>query len=403
MAIKHFAAALLGTLLMGTPSGAQSAVDLLQKGIHAQETVGDLDEAIRIFRQITGSPSNNKLFAAQAQYQLVVCMLQKGDRAAASREVELLARDYPEQQDLLARARKLLPVGAALLPAPWGEGEASQLNIKRDGVATGERLFYSVDPDTEGGQPANPQNQVLRWELITKNSRRSVTTRVDRATMDPAVKPNRSNPLLDSDDLTGDPAAATFNGPAIDVEQSIFRMRRLPLAPGYKATLASLPFTLGSYAPKQVEITVTGIETVETPAGRFKCYTVSAAGLGQTFWVGIEGARPLVRFRAGNVEAELVQVWGPENALERSLAFVTATGGSVAFPHMGPRNDGRCECPLGAAWRAGMADEGPHTRCRDSSGAAPCDGRKNLRKPNRAPGERADPLDQRPGRDQLHR
>jgi hypothetical protein len=47
--------------------------------------------------------------------------------------------------------------------------------------------------------------------------------------------------------------------------------------------------------------------------------------IGQTFWIGVEGARPLVKFQAGNVEAELVKVW-TTNVLESVLAFATAAG-----------------------------------------------------------------------------
>jgi hypothetical protein len=83
MTNPYFVAAMVAALLLGAPSHGQSAADLLQKGIHAQETVGDVDGAIQIFRQVAASPATNKVLAAQAQYQLVVCMLQKGDRGAA--------------------------------------------------------------------------------------------------------------------------------------------------------------------------------------------------------------------------------------------------------------------------------------------------------------------------------
>src|ERR1039457_1855557 len=83
MTNQYFVAAVAAVLLLGAPAKGQSAADLLQKGIHAQETVGDVDGAIQIFRQVAASPTANKVLAAQAQYQLVVCMLQKGDRAAA--------------------------------------------------------------------------------------------------------------------------------------------------------------------------------------------------------------------------------------------------------------------------------------------------------------------------------
>src|ERR1035438_8943371 len=168
MTKQHLVAAVVVALLLGAPASAQSAADLLQKGIHAQETVGDVDSAIQIFRQVAASPAANMVLAAQAQYQLVVCMLQKGDRGAARKELDLLARNFPDQPDLLNKARKLVPGGDTLLPAPWDEMEGSQLNIKRDGGFTGEYFYYSVDPPTPtsgSGRPANPQAVILRWEL----------------------------------------------------------------------------------------------------------------------------------------------------------------------------------------------------------------------------------------------
>ena len=145
--MKSIVAAITAVLILGIPGSAQSAADLLQKGIYAQETAGDLEGAIQLFRQVANPASTNKSIAAQAQYQLVLCMLQRGDRAAAAKEAETLARNFPDQQELVSKARKLLPGGGSgMLPAPWGESEVSQLNIKRAGAATGEYLYYSIDP-----------------------------------------------------------------------------------------------------------------------------------------------------------------------------------------------------------------------------------------------------------------
>jgi hypothetical protein len=141
MTPKHILLAATAALLLTLPGTAQSASDLLQKGIHAQEASGDLDGAIAIFRQVVDSPSTNKPLAAQAQYQLVLCMLQKGDRAAATRELAALERNFADMPDLVAKARKLIPGASARLPAPWGDRECAQLDIKRAGVATGEYLY----------------------------------------------------------------------------------------------------------------------------------------------------------------------------------------------------------------------------------------------------------------------
>jgi hypothetical protein len=355
MTTKYVAVAAMAALLFLSPARAQSAADLLQKGIHAQETLGDVDGAIQIFRQVAASASSNKQLAAQAQYQLVVCMLQKGDRSAAAQELQLLARNFPEDGDLVSKARQLVSGGAETLPEPWGESEVEQLNVKRSGQSTGEYLVYSVDHNHPiNGNPPNyfAQALVLSWELNTNSTNRSLLIEADRDTVQPVGKRHE---MHSTDDL-GDPAAIPFKGPAIDNEESVFLMRRLPLAVGYKT---KLPVTVEQIVPSQLELVVTGIEPVQTTAGKFNCYKISFAAIGQTFWIGAEASRPLVKFQSGNVEAELVKVWGPENVMESALAFLPAAGwkveqgfnasavGPVQTAHFG---QGQFGTPFGEVW-----------------------------------------------------
>jgi hypothetical protein len=67
-------------------------------------------------------------------------MLQKGDRSAAAQELQLLARNFPGEADLVSKARNLVPGGTETLPEPWGESEVAQLNVKRDGQSPFEWL-----------------------------------------------------------------------------------------------------------------------------------------------------------------------------------------------------------------------------------------------------------------------
>lgn len=315
----------MAALLLAQPGHAQTAADLLQRGIFTQETTGDIDGAIKLYCQVvesaSGNPSNN-LYAAQAQYRLVVCMLLKGDPTGATREFQQLEKNYPSQQDLVALARTMMPGSSAVLPVPWPESELSQLNIKRDGMATGETLYYSVEPS---GQ-FQPHQGTLRSELRTKNTTRSVTINVDRETLKPIRGPG-----LESNDDSGDPLADAFGGPAIDLEESVFLIRRMPLAAGFKTTLPTTSFTLGGKVPKQVELAVTGIEPVQVTAGKYNCYKVSVSPLGQTFWIGIDGSRPLVKFQSGKVEADLMKVWGPGTGVEAALAFLPTPAWQVQY------------------------------------------------------------------------
>src|SRR6185312_10608617 len=66
--------------------------------------------------------------------------------------------------------------------------------------------------------------------------------------------------------------------------------------------------------------------SVQTPAGKFNRYKISFPSIGQTFWIGVEGKRPFVKFQSGNVQAELVKVWGPERPLEAILDTVRKAG-----------------------------------------------------------------------------
>jgi hypothetical protein len=64
MTIRYIGA-LLAALLLVAGASAQTTADLLQQGIHTQESAGELDRAIAIYRQVVASP--NKELASQAQ------------------------------------------------------------------------------------------------------------------------------------------------------------------------------------------------------------------------------------------------------------------------------------------------------------------------------------------------
>jgi len=102
--------------------------------------------------------------------------------------------------------------------------------------------------------------------------------------------------------------------------------------------LATQPFVLGESTSRQVELTVTGTESVQVVAGKFNCYKVSLGALGQTFWIGVDGARPLVKLQSGKVEAELVKVWGP-SVFDSATAFLKTAGWIIRFPSTNPGQD----------------------------------------------------------------
>lgn len=85
-------------LLLAVPCFAQTLTELFQQGIYAQETSGNLDEAVKIYRQVMNSASGQPAIAARAQYRLAAAYIQKGDLVTAAAEFQKLVHDYPDQQ-----------------------------------------------------------------------------------------------------------------------------------------------------------------------------------------------------------------------------------------------------------------------------------------------------------------
>ena len=118
--LTNFVAAIV---LGAVPVAAQSASELLQKGIYTQDTVGELDGAIQIYRQIIASSPSQHDIAAEAQYRLAQALIRKGDLTGAALEFQTLARDYSEYQALISRMAAPAPGIFRFTSAPANTAE----------------------------------------------------------------------------------------------------------------------------------------------------------------------------------------------------------------------------------------------------------------------------------------
>jgi hypothetical protein len=102
--MKHrlLAGAALAMAVVALPGSAQPLAQRLQQGVYAQQTAGDLDGAIRIFREIVASNPEQRVYAAQAQMHLAQALLQKGDLAGAAQEFTTLSANYSEFRNMIA-------------------------------------------------------------------------------------------------------------------------------------------------------------------------------------------------------------------------------------------------------------------------------------------------------------
>lgn len=101
MMLKYAGAAVLGLALLPAPGSSQTAAELMQKAVYAQQTTGDLKQAIQLYRQILTSSGADRKTAAAAQFRLAQALLQNGDLSEAAREFQMLA-NYPEYKDAIA-------------------------------------------------------------------------------------------------------------------------------------------------------------------------------------------------------------------------------------------------------------------------------------------------------------
>ena len=113
--------------------------ELLQKGIYTQDTAGDLDGAIAIYRRIVNSGNSPRDVAAQAQYRLAQSLIEKGDLANGATEFSNLARNYSDYARLISTLAAEASKSVNPLPAGGRGGRGGA-----DSAATDTERFEQI-------------------------------------------------------------------------------------------------------------------------------------------------------------------------------------------------------------------------------------------------------------------
>lgn len=133
---------------------AESPAVLLQKGIQAEESAGNLDEAIKIYRQIIEEAKANREYVAQAHLRLGMCLMKAKRDKEAAEVFEKLIADFPEQKELIAQARKHLP--APTFPDIVG-------------CRLRETISLRLEPPKPGWKEAKPARSLSVYEYTILN------------------------------------------------------------------------------------------------------------------------------------------------------------------------------------------------------------------------------------------
>jgi tetratricopeptide (TPR) repeat protein len=126
MAIVGLAAAVSYSTALGETPAAQ-----LEKGVFQQETAGDLDAAVKVYKQIVDEANSNRRFVAEAQYRIGECYQKQGKKAEAEAAFRQVIASYPDQAELVAKARKEV-------------GEAEPINAQAESLEATEFIFRAA-------------------------------------------------------------------------------------------------------------------------------------------------------------------------------------------------------------------------------------------------------------------
>lgn len=82
--------------------------ELLQQGLYAEEVEGNIDSAIKTYDKVIKNSSAPANHVAQALYRQGMCYIKIKDEPAAKAVLEKLVTGYPDQTDLVEKARPVL-------------------------------------------------------------------------------------------------------------------------------------------------------------------------------------------------------------------------------------------------------------------------------------------------------
>ncbi len=319
--VRFPASAVVTTMLMfaSFPANAASPAEALEKGIYNEETTGNLDEAIKHYRQVLSDAQKTEGLAAQAQYRLGRCLNKQGKKKAAVEAFKTLIRKYPDQKELVAKAQKMLPGQLELLPAPWKSGERLTLTMMLGGGQKIGVVGCGVSAAKVDGKDvwemdvrryvAGGMNAGVSRVVVDQKTNRPITTEWDHTLLGRTTAKWSSDKVVitkTTKDGKEETSTVEFDSPHYSNDQWMFGFRQLPLKIGYKTEVpVRVSFTGGNAIG--IEIDVTRKEQVETPVGNFNCFKVET-NIGQTFWIADSKQRYLAKFEGGGVEALLTSI-----------------------------------------------------------------------------------------------
>ncbi|MEM9079716.1 MAG: tetratricopeptide repeat protein [Verrucomicrobiota bacterium] len=336
----------LAVLLGGSGLMAnETAVTRLERGVALMADESKLKDAIREFEGVLLAESKSKKLGAEARYRIAKCYLDLGDEEKAKKQVEKLKEEYDGENRWVKKAVGLLAAGIPFQDVPWVAGEFFEYEIQLpNGEKAGSFYITIQEHEFEGEET---------WvSMFTRAGDNLMQTRVDflKDNLRPVEADGYSN-LFGSVEMefeedgawrmrrlpsgeflrTAEAKAGGWAGsPFYENDQTMQLMRMIPTEVGTEVTMPLLAALQGGDF-FDFEIKAVAHETITVPAGEFECVKYET-NIQQTFWVALEGARPIVKMGLGMASVVLMdtdEVWDWREPLEHGVEVI---GGEVITP-----------------------------------------------------------------------
>lgn len=84
---------------------AKSVSVQIREGIYKEQMEGDIDGAMKIYRKVIESASDNRRYAAEANFRMGLCLLKKGNKAGAAEYFNNVIKNYADQVSVVEKAK----------------------------------------------------------------------------------------------------------------------------------------------------------------------------------------------------------------------------------------------------------------------------------------------------------
>ena len=107
------------SLVLSSAARAESASVLLEKAIYTEETVGDVDAAIKLYQDIIDTAQADRRAVAEAHYRLGMCCLKKDDKTSAIQALRTVLVEFPREKEIAQNAKiQLAELGVTASASP---------------------------------------------------------------------------------------------------------------------------------------------------------------------------------------------------------------------------------------------------------------------------------------------